>query len=327
MKILKPIAGILGIALLFSCSSDDSESNLANLEKSNLEIKATASSDSKSSMGVKSASNVEVSEFFINIKEIEFEFAEGFGIQSSSSGSSGGNDDNLSFEELPNEIVAYLDENYPNDPFCKGELEDEEDDEDPYKYEIELQSGTEIYFKADFSVYAIDPDDEGCEIDDDDDDDRFDFDDEFELRGPFELNLSSGEITVVSVEIPVGEYKEIEFKMDRGSNPTSDLYQKSILMRGKISGTPFEFFHTFSEDFEVDYEDATQNLIITEDNNNSVVFEFDLVSVFNLVDVSNATDANGNGVIEISPEDEDGNNQLANRIKNAIKAYVDLLDD
>jgi hypothetical protein len=98
-----------------------------------------------------------------------------------------------------------------------------------------------------------------------------------------------------------------------------------ILMRGIISETEFEFFHTFSEEFEVDFEDAVQNLVITEDNNNTVVFEFDLTSVFNSVDISGASDENG--VIEISPEDNDGNRQLAHRIKNAIKTYVDLLDD
>lgn len=332
MKILKPIAGILGIAMLFSCSSDDSDSNpnMDTVSKSNLEIRAFANTNANSASGAKSASDVEVSEFLINIKEIEFEFAEGFDIPGGSSGSSDDDDDDLSFDELPDEIVAYLDENYPNDPFCKGELEDDDDDEDPYRYEIELQSGTEIYFKEDFSVYAIDPDDEGCDDDyddDDEDEDRFDFDDEFELRGPFELNLSEGEVTVVEVEIPVGEYEEVEFEMERSTDPTSELYQKSILMRGTISGTPFEFYHTFDEEFEVDYEDQGQNLVITEENNNSVAFEFDLVSVFNLVDLSSATDGNGDGTIQISPEDEDGNNQLANRIKNAIKVYVDLLDD
>lgn len=332
MKILKPIAGILGIAMLFSCSSDDSDSNpnMDTVSKSNLEIRAFANTNANSASGAKSASDVEVSEFLINIKEIEFEFAEGFGIPGGSSGSSDDDDDDLSFDELPDEIVAYLDENYPNDPFCKGELEDDDDDEDPYRYEIELQSGTEIYFKEDFSVYAIDPDDESCDDDyddDDEDEDRFDFDDEFELRGPFELNLSEGEVTVVEVEIPVGEYEEVEFEMERSTDPTSELYQKSILMRGTISGTPFEFYHTFDEEFEVDYEDQGQNLVITEENNNSVAFEFDLVSVFNLVDLSSATDGNGDGTIQISPEDEDGNNQLANRIKNAIKVYVDLLDD
>lgn len=327
MKILKPLAGILGLALLFSCSSDDSDTNpnMGEVQKSNLEIKAIASTSNSS--GAKSASDVEISEFFINIKEIEFEFADGFGIPGGSSGDSDDDDDDLSFDELPDDIAAYLDENYPEDAFCKGELEDDDDD-DPYKYEIELQSGTEIYFRADFSVYAIDPDDEGCDFDDDDDDDdRFDSEDEFELTGPFELNLSSDEVTVAEVEIPVGEYEEVEFEMERSEDPTSELYQKSILMRGSISGTPFEFYHTFSEDFEVDYEDEGQNLVITEENNNTIVFEFDLESVFNFVDISNATDGNGNGTIEISPEDEDGNNQLANRIKNAIKVYVDLLDD
>lgn len=322
MKILKPIAGILAIAFLFSCSSEDSASDMSleNVPKSNLEIKATAFSEAKS------ASDVDISEFFINIKNIEFEFAEGFGIPEGASGSS--DDDDLTFEELPNEIVAYLDENYPNDSFCKGELEEDNDDDDPYKYEIELQSGTEIYFKEDYSIYAIEPDDDGCDIDDEDsNEDRFDSEDEFELRGPFELNLSAGEVTVVDVEIPVGEYEEVEFEMDRSNDPTSELYQKSILMRGAISGTPFEFYHTFDEDFEVEYEDTGRNLIITEENNNSVVFEFDLVSVFNSIDMSNASDGNANGTIEISPEDNDGNNQLANSIKNAIKYYIDLLDD
>ncbi len=99
-------------------------------------------------------------------------------------------------------------------------------------------------------------------------------------------------ITVINVEIPVGEYEEVEFEMDRSSDPSSDLYQKSILMRGTISGTEFEFSHTFSEEFEIEDEDAGQNLVITEDNNNRVIFEFDLTSVFGFVDLSGATDVN-----------------------------------
>ncbi|SDG69855.1 hypothetical protein [Psychroflexus sediminis] len=339
MKILKPVAGILAMALLFSCSTEDSNPDEEFVQKSNLEIRATATTDattaseaklSTASLG-KASSDVEISEFFINIRNIELEFAEGFGISGDSSASSDDEDDSLNFDELPSEITTYLEENYPNDAFCQGELEDEDDEDDPYKYEIELQSGTEIYFRSDFSVYATEIDDEGCENEDDDDnegdDDRYDFEDDFELTGPFELNLSSGVVNVIEVEIPVGEYDEVEFEMDRSENPMSDLYQKSILMRGTVSGIAFEFFHTFSEEFEVDYEDAGQNLIITEDNNNAVVFEFDLVTVFNLVDLSNATDNNGNGIIEISPEDNDGNRELANRIKEAIKDYVDLSDD
>lgn len=329
MNTLKSIVTIMGISFLVSCSSDDTSSDLGQgiTPKSNVEIRATATTSLSSANAAKSASDVEISEFLINITEIEFEYVDGFG-PSGGSGSSDDDEDGISFEALPEEIVAYLEENYPNDPFCKAEMEEEDDDDDdPYTYEVELQSGTEIYFREDFSVYAIDPDDEGCEDFEDNEDDRFDFDDEFELRGPFELNLSQDVVTIVEVEIPVGEYKEVEFEMERSNDPTSDLYQKSILMRGTISGTPFEFFHTLEEDFEVDYEDQGQNLVITEDNSNSVIFDFDLVAVFNQVDLTGAADGNGNGTIEISPEDNDGNRQLANRIKNAIEQYVDLLDD
>ncbi|NEV93812.1 hypothetical protein G3567_06580 [Psychroflexus sp. YR1-1] len=332
MKILKPLAGLFVLVFLISCSSEDSNTDQQMLPKSNLEIKATTASSTanKTTSFAKTAVDVQVAEFLINIKNIELEFAEGFGVSDDSDGSSSENDDEkLNFDELPAEILAYLEENHPADAFCQGELEEETDDDDPYTYEIELQSGTEIYFRADFSVYATETDDEGCEIDDDENtnDDRYDSEDEFELEGPFELNLNSEVTTVVEVEIPVGEYDELEFEMDRSENPMSDLYQKSILIRGTISGTAFEFFHTFSEEFEVDYEDAGQNLVITEENNNTVIFEFDLVSALNSVDLSVATDANGNGTIEISPEDNDGNNELANRIKEAIKDYTDLLDD
>lgn len=97
-------------------------------------------------------------------------------------------------------------------------------------------------------------------------------------------------------------------------------------MTGTINGQNFEFYHTFSEDFEVDYEDQGQNLVITEGNNNQVTFQFDLISVVNSVDFSSASDGNENGLIEISPIDADGNNQLAHSLRNAIKVYVDLID-
>jgi hypothetical protein len=97
-------------------------------------------------------------------------------------------------------------------------------------------------------------------------------------------------------------------------------------MTGTLNGTPFEFYHIFSEDFEVDYEDAGQNLVITNDNNNEVTFQFDLISVINAVYFDAATDGNGDGIIEISPVDPDGNSVLANQIKNTIKQYAELMD-
>ncbi|GGE30873.1 hypothetical protein [Psychroflexus planctonicus] len=323
---MKTISKILFFSLslvFFSCSSDDdggSSPNLSNYEAASLTIEASRATSQSSGRPKDINENLEIASFMLNISRIEFEFADGFG-QGISSPSV--DDEHLSFDELPQEIQDYVNENHPNDTFCKAELEDDLDD--PYRYEVELQSGTELYFREDFSLYATDFDDDGCEDDDDYDDDSDD-DEDYKIFGPFEIDLSNESTTIVEVEIPVAEYEEVEFEMERGIDVNSPLYQKSMLMTGTLNGMPFEFYHTFSEDFEVDYEDAGQNLVITENNNNQVTFQFDLVSVINSVDMNNASDGNGNGIIEISPEDTDGNNALANQIKNAVKQYVDLID-
>lgn len=164
------------------------------------------------------------------------------------------------------------------------------------------------------------------ELDDDYGDGFYDDDDEFELSGPFEIDLLSGQTTITSINIPNGVYEEVEFKMHRNTNASSDLYNKSIQIKGTIGTTPFIFWHNVEEDFEVDYEDAGQNLIIS-DNTATIVFEFDLDAVLANVDLSSANDGNGDGLIEISPNDPDGNQGLANTIKDKIKEYTDLLDD
>lgn len=328
MKILKTLSLLTATTVLIACSSDDDVfNNGQNLEpKANLQILATTNVQI-AGKSVKTVNSLEVDSFMINIKKIEFEYLEASG-RSVSSSSDTDDSDHLSFGELPVQIRDYLEENYSDDPFCKAELEDDLDD--PYRYEVELQSGLEIYFREDFTVYAKEQDDSNCDdsdVNDSDDYDSYGSDDEFDLNGPFELDLAGGPVTVTEVEIPVGEYEEVEFEMDRSTNPNSSLFQKSMLISGSIDGTPLEFYHTFDEEFEVDYEDAGQNLIIDESNNNTVTFTFDLNAVISAVDLSSATDGNGNGIIEISPVDEDGNNALANQIKNAIKNYVDLLDD
>ncbi|GGE07386.1 PepSY-like domain-containing protein [Psychroflexus salis] len=323
MKFLKKITGILIVASLFSCSSnDDASQNNVNYDTSEIAIKVSAITNSNTSDRPQAKNaNLQIDEFWVNISRIEFEFADGFGQGISSPNI---DDDHIAFNALPQEIQNYVTENYPNDAFCKAEMED--DDEDPYLYEVELQSGTELYFTENFELFAVDFDDDGCDLNDDDGDDSGDDDDDYKIFGPFEINVSSNQTSITEVDIPVAEYEEVEFEMERNNNPSSPLFQKSMLMTGTLNGLPFEFYHTFSEDFEVDYEDAGQNLVITNENNNEITFQFDLISVVNAVNFDAATDANGDGVIEISPIDPDGNNALASEIKNAIKVYVDLID-
>ena len=314
---------LLATALFTACSDDDSNiTNDANDPKGEVTIKATSGLTSG-----RPKANVDIDQFMINIRKIEFEYAEGNGTQGAVLGKSDDDEEetSLSFDELPMEIQNYINTNHPNDPFCEAEMENDADD--PYLYEVELQSGLELYFKADLSLYASEQDDEACGADDDAEDNSYGSDDEVNLAGPFELDLSQGSTTVTNVNIPEGVYEEVEFKMDVNSNPSSELYQRSILLSGMIDGTPFEFYHTFEEDFEVDHEDAGQQLVIDANNNNSITFNFDLPSVVANVDFSSASDGNNDGTIQISPVDTDGNQQLAFAIKNAIVQYAELIDD
>lgn len=162
-----------------------------------------------------------------------------------------------------------------------------------------------------------------------DDDGFYDYDDDLELKGPFELDLMSGQITFLSVDMPNGVYEELEFKFDKSTDANSDLFGKSILMKGTINDTPFIYWHDFDDEIEIDFEEPQFDIVIQNDAN-SIIIDFDLSLLFygaSAIDLSQATDENGDGTIEISPYDNDGNNELAHQIKNKLKTLIDLLDD
>lgn len=150
-------------------------------------------------------------------------------------------------------------------------------------------------------------------------------DDDIELKGPFELDLLNSTTVITALNVPSGVYKEVEFTMSKNTSLGSNMYNKSIEIKGTINGIPFEFWHNVEEDFEIDYEDTNQNIVVSN-NSTSIVFDFDLTLALNSIDFSIATDNNGNGIIEINPNDTDGNQSLANLIKDKIKDSCDLDD-
>ena len=188
--------------------------------------------------------------------------------------------------------------------------------------EIELEFDDDYY------------DDDNDSSDDDggsygDDDGYYGYDDEIELSGPFELDLLSGSFSFVTIDVPNAVFEEIEFDFDRNNNSQSDLFGKTVLMEGTIDGVPFVFWHDFEEDFELDFDDNNNDIVI---NNNAseitITFNLDFIlGASTGVDLSNAQDGNGDGIITISPNDNDGNQSLAHQLKEKIKDYADLLDD
>ncbi|WP_224490073.1 hypothetical protein [Robertkochia flava] len=174
-------------------------------------------------------------------------------------------------------------------------------------------------------------DDDNYSGDDDlwDDDGYYDSEDEFELEGPFVVDLLAGKVELMNISVPVGPFEELEFEFEKSDDPESALFGKSILIEGTFEGTPFVFWHDFNDEVEVDFEDVEQNIVITE-GAESVTINFDLLGIFTQdfgIDLSAATDGNGDGTVEISPMDEDGNNDLADAIKEAIKNHIELLED
>ena len=162
-----------------------------------------------------------------------------------------------------------------------------------------------------------------------DDDGFYDYEDEIELMGPYELDLMSGQISILNVDVPNGVYDEMKFKFDVSTDPLSDLFGKSVLIQGTIDGTPFIFWQDFDDEVEVDFEDPQFDISVSQ-GAQGIVINFDLGQILdsvNGVDLTLANDGNQDGTIEISPEDPDGNNNLAEALRHKIKEYINLLDD
>lgn len=163
-----------------------------------------------------------------------------------------------------------------------------------------------------------------------DDDNFYNGDDDIELKGPFELNLlTPNPVQIVTVDLPNGRLEEIEFEFDKNENPNSELFKQTIRMEGTVNGIPFVFWHDFEEELELEFDDNGPGGVILNDEH-GIVINFNLTTVLDPtlgVDLSTAVDGNGDGIMEISPSDNDGNRELAEAMKQAIKNQIELLED
>ena len=177
---------------------------------------------------------------------------------------------------------------------------------------------------------------EEIELEFDDDDPMFATDSvvtDYELNGPFVVDLMKDgnalETTIVNnVELPTAAYDEIEFKFRESKILISEMYGKSIQIKGTINGTPFSFWSDNEIEVEVEFE---QLVYLDEASRAILTVSFDLVSLFNPavggIDITSATDGNANGIIEIYPGDPDGNSNLANLIWAKVEHIIDAFED
>jgi hypothetical protein len=160
---------------------------------------------------------------------------------------------------------------------------------------------------------------------------------EIKLKGPFEIDLvKDGQGQVVTLindlNLPRTGYDEIEFEFDQSENPMSSMYKKTVDIRGTINGMPFVFFSEEEFELEIEFEGPVD---LSEVERAIIMVSFDVQALFDPaqggVDISNAQDGNGNGIIEIYEDDPDGNKKLAekieDRLEDIIEAFEDLWDD
>lgn len=177
---------------------------------------------------------------------------------------------------------------------------------------------------------------EEVELEYDDDDETYGDDDVYDdiaLAGPFTVNLldngASMTAVLANINLPAGKYDEIEFEIDDVEDLQSPMYDRSIEVTGDINGTPFIFYT--GEEYEIEVPFDQGNLSIDKVNDVILMVEFDLTQLFGTasgaIDLTQAKDGNGDGLIEIHYNDPDGNRALADQLEDAIDDIIYAYDD
>jgi len=155
---------------------------------------------------------------------------------------------------------------------------------------------------------------------------------EVQYRGPFELDLLVGgsalSQTVGNINLKDGTYTVLRFKLHKSRDwlPSSKLYDRSIYLAGSIDGNNFEFWHDTSEN--LDLENSAGIIVSGGIANVDVTFDIDqFLSSLHQIDLTLATDGDEDGLIEINPDDDDGNGDIADLLKENIKMAADLIKD
>lgn len=155
--------------------------------------------------------------------------------------------------------------------------------------------------------------------------------DEIRFRGPYQIDLLNGSDalsqTIGKVFVPDGRYKEIRFKFHKDEDlpSTNELFDRSIYLAGTVDGVPFVFWHDTSENLDV----GRSTGVLVQGNSVNLTVQFDIsqfLNSLNQIDLGQANDDNNDGIIEIFPNDRDGNQDIAADLKENIKMAADLLN-
>lgn len=152
------------------------------------------------------------------------------------------------------------------------------------------------------------------------------------LRGPFLLDLLNVDQNlnqvITTLDIPNGQYEKIKFKFER-SIQSGEMNGKTYFLKGTVNGKAFEIWSDKELEINMDFNDNKKDFIV-ESNNISLNIRLRLdaliAKITDLASNSLLLDGNGNGIIEISTTDVDGNQEIGKDIRELIQKEARLFD-
>lgn len=157
-------------------------------------------------------------------------------------------------------------------------------------------------------------------------------DDDVKLMGPFLLDLlDPNKILsqiITSVNIPNAKYEDIKFKFEKSILP-GEMEGKTYLIKGTIDGKNFTIWSGKDAELEMDFADPIKDFTVTGDAvtlNIKIQLDAIMAKLTTLASQNLLLDTDGDGVIEISTDNDDGHHDIGEQIKSLIEQETNLDD-
>ena len=152
------------------------------------------------------------------------------------------------------------------------------------------------------------------------------------LMGPFLLDLLDPNKTltqiITSVNVPNAKYEEIEFKFEKSILP-GEMEGRTFLIKGTINGKNFMIWSGKDAELEMDFADPTKDFTVSgNDLSLNIKIQLDalMVKLTSFANQGLLLDTDGDGVIEISTDNDDGHHDFGEQIKALLEQESDLDD-
>lgn len=152
------------------------------------------------------------------------------------------------------------------------------------------------------------------------------------LTGPFLLDLLDGDKTlsqlITSVNIPNAKYEEIKFNF-QPSTQVGEMNGKSFMIKGTVDGKNFVVWSAKEVELEMDFSDPAKDFTVNGNNislNIKIQIDAIMAKITALAGQGLLIDTDGDGIIEISTNNDDNHHDLGELIRDLLENETHLDD-